>query len=92
MLIAMLKTKPLVGERGFGDHEVGQFELPVNLDERLLEQSLEERKLVLRTVSEHLTSAIADTKVASNMWLVHFTPQMQREFSLAAVLDMDIGQ
>lgn len=91
MLVAILESKPVLGQReGEVGAEAGKYTLNVVVEDELLKESIAPRALVCSYVAAYLASAVMDTKLPIEMWLVRFQREAVRDFSFPELLDMEI--
>jgi len=89
MIIATLSTVPVHGTTREGGAEIGQYILPIKLNEGLFRQQLRKRKYLMTTLATHLGTAILDTKIPASMWQISFVESIAREFSLPSSIRLD---
>ena len=84
--IGLLHTKPLQDHLASG-MSIGQFELEITVDLRLLKNSGDALAFTKHTIAAHLASATQDTEVPAEYWQATLEPWFAHKFYLPAFFD-----
>lgn len=87
--IGQLFTPP-VQDHDAEEFEIGNFELYVRIDRKVLRRDPDKLGLVKSTIAAHLASACRDTKSLPEMWRFQPTEEAKRDFNLFSINFGDI--
>lgn len=82
--IGQLFTPP-VQDHDADDFEIGNFELYVRVDRKLLRQDPDKQGMVKSAIAQHLASACRDTQSLPEMWRFQPSEEAKRDFNLTSL-------
>lgn len=83
LTLGMIYTEVLQDHQA-GSESIGQFELPVTINQGHFMESGDKLGLAKATIAHHLASAVKDTEVPIHHWRCKVIPEVAREFNIPA--------